>query len=108
MASRVRHDRAFWENTIRELEQSGEAHGAFAARKRVTVSGLRHWLYKLRRERKRTRGVPAPIRLVPITVTGTSPVDMLEVGVAGAVLRFPAGTDTGYVAQLVTALREAG
>jgi hypothetical protein len=46
MARRVRHGRAFWEKAVRDFEVSGETHGTFTRNKGVTVSALRHWVYK--------------------------------------------------------------
>lgn len=104
MASKVRHGRAFWEKTVRDFEGSDQTHGAFAQSKGVTVGALRHWLYKLRHEGQQEGD--KPIRLVPVTVTSPTALEVIEVGVEGAVLRFRAGTDAGYIAGLVHALRE--
>ncbi len=63
MASRERHGHAFWERTVRDFEQSNQTHEAFARSKGVTVSALRGWLYKLRREELQEGG--KPFRIVP-------------------------------------------
>ena len=103
MASAVRHDRGFGEKLVRDYATSGETHVAFARQRGVSVGALRHWLYKLRRED--TSRVAAPIRMLPITITPSPTPERLEIDVEGLVLRFRAGTDVGYVAQVVTALR---
>jgi hypothetical protein len=72
----------------------------------VSVGALRHWLYKLRRE-GHTRA-SAPVRILPITVTPALVPELVEVGVDGLVVRFRAGTDAGYIAQVITALRAHG
>ncbi len=105
MASSTRHDRAFWEKIVEDYEASGEAHASFARRRGVTVSALRHWLYRLRRERHGQAAACAAVRLVPVTVAAAPCSELVEVGVDGLVLRFRAGTDVGYVAGLVAALR---
>ena len=104
MASTARHDRAFWERLIDDFETSGETHALFAHHQGVTVGALRYWLYRLRRERDAHDGART-VRLVPVTVASAPPSELVEVGVDGLVVRFRAGTDTGYVAGLVTALR---
>ncbi len=105
MASSERHERAFWERIVDDVEASGEDHASFAHRQGVTVGAFRHWLYRLRRERGASGAAHASVRLVPVTVTAAPASEFVEVGVDGLVVRFRAGTDAGYVAGLVTALR---
>lgn len=105
MASTSRQDRDFWERTIVDFERSGATHAVFAQRAGVTLGALRHWLYKLRRERS-PRGAGTSVRLVPIEITNTSAPDLLEIGIGAAIVRFRAGTDPAYIARLVAQLRE--
>lgn len=106
MASTLRHDRGFWEEVVRAYETSGASHAAFAQQRGVSVSALRHWLYKLRRERSARRATS--VRILPITVAPAPTPELVEVGVDGLIIRFRAGTDAGYIAQVVTALRAHG
>ena len=84
-------------------ERSELTHGEVAARHGVSVSALRSWIYRLRRERGRV-GEP---RLLPVRIVGSSPAvrEALEVVVGEILLRVPSGTDPTYVASLLTALR---
>jgi len=95
--------RAFWERTVREFEASEETQAAFAQRRGFSVAALRQWRLKLQREHE--QGVGDEVRLVPVTVVSSAVSDFVEIGVGEVVLRVRAGTDAGYVAQLVAALR---
>lgn len=96
---------------VARYEGSGESQKVFAAEAGVGLPALRHWLYKLRREREvvAVRNPAAPeVRLVPITVRPPlSASARLELRVAGVRLRVPVGADPAYVARLTAALREA-
>ena len=79
----------------------------FATKRRVSLHGLRSWLYKLRRERG-----PKPtkrVRLLPVEVRAAGAVvpsgHVLELAVDGVGVRFTEGTSVEYVASLVGALR---
>jgi hypothetical protein len=101
-----RRNRQFWERVVVEFEQSGLTHEEFAREHRLNVGSFRGWLYRLRRE----RGSAAGVRLLPVRVE-TQPGwmgrnDVLEVGVAGTLVRLAVGTDVEYVTELVARLRD--
>jgi hypothetical protein len=99
-------DRRFWTTAITEFERSGVTQEAFAARRGVSVGTLRGWIYRLRQERK------ASVSLVPVRViASTAPEarqpseEAIEVELPGRVrMRFAAGTDAEYIAQLIKRL----
>jgi transposase-like protein len=98
--------REFWEKAVREFEQSPSTQEAFAQSLGVSSAALRQWRLKLRREPSRSLREAAAVRLLPVQTTSPSAPERMEVGVDGVVVRFQAGTDTRYIAQLVEALRE--
>jgi hypothetical protein len=126
--------RALWTKVVADFELSELSQRAFAEQKKVDLSNLRYWIYKLRndsrplvtekkdppevpeRPEQRTPAKAPPVasRLVPVRVVG-SPApngagavdgkELLELALpSGARLRFPAGTDLGYLRKLVAAL----
>ena len=50
-------------------------------------------------------GAGDEVRLVPVTVVSSAAPELVAIGVGEVVVRVRAGTDAGYVAQLVAALR---
>ncbi len=97
-----------WVEVVEEYERSGLTQAEFVARRGVALSTLQSWL---RRSREQRRG---PVRLLPVEVAPTVPSartategsEALEVVVPGGVRLYVApGTDVGYVARLVEALR---
>jgi hypothetical protein len=101
-----RQGREFWTKVVDEYEgTSGETHADFAARHRVGKATFERWLYLLRGERSEL-AADSQVRLLPVQVAvghGDQHV-LVEVG-GGVGLRVAVGTDPGYVAALVTALR---
>jgi hypothetical protein len=96
-----RRGREYWTGIVTDLEASGLTHEQFASQRRVNVGSLRSWLYRLRREGG------GGVRLLPVHVEATARgADIVEIGIAGAVLRVGVGTDVAYVADLVTQLRD--
>lgn len=96
----------FWERAVREFEASELTHREFARKKGVGIGTLRSWIYRLRRE---TGGSPSPgasVRIVPVTVRPASVAsgEWLELAVGEVVLRFCAGTDAAYIAELASKL----
>jgi hypothetical protein len=125
--------REFWVRAIADFERSGLTHSEFALQRKVSIDGLRSWLYKLRRERgiaprarkktkqkksrvrparKKSRGQterkPSRVRMLPVRVQSVpmEPRSLLEVAVVGVGIRFAEGTSVHYVAALVGALRD--
>lgn len=98
------HDRRFWKRLAAVAERSELSHSEVAARHGVSVSALRSWIYRLRRERG--RGASGEPRLLPVRITTAPAVrESVEVVVGEILIRVPAGTDPRYVADLLAALR---
>jgi len=96
-----RRGREYWTGIVADLAASGLTHEQFASQRRINVGSLRSWLYRLRREGG------GGVRLLPVRVAATARVaDIVEIGIAGAVLRVGVGTDVAYVVELVTQLRD--
>jgi hypothetical protein len=101
-----RRGREFWTKVVDEYEAgSGEPHAEFAARHRVGKAAFERWLYLLRGERSEL-AADSKVRLLPVKVAvgHVEQQVLLEIG-DGLGLRVTVGTDPGYVAALVTALR---
>jgi hypothetical protein len=101
-----RKGRVFWNELVEDFEagKGVETHEEFAARHGVEKSTFQRWLYALRDEgRQRTS---AEVRLLPVHLESKQAELTISVELAdGLSLRVQAGTDPGYVAALVAALR---
>ena len=93
---------------IEDFERSGMTQQAFAERRGIPVSTLRSWIY---RARPAEGPLPAVPRLVPVHVvaspapSGAGTGALLELAIGERiVVRFPAGTDPRYLAELVSAV----
>lgn len=101
-----RAGREFWTKLIDEFEETpGETHAEFAARHGVEKTTFQKWLYLLRSERAVRPAAPA-VRMLPVEVAVERDEEavVVELG-SGMAVRVRAGTDPGYVAALVAALR---
>jgi transposase len=98
--------REFWERVVAELEQSGLTHEEFARERRLNVGSLRRWLYRLRRERGSTAMRVLPVRVETLLGVHGRTSDVVEIDVAGTVLRVAVGTDVEYVTELLARLRD--
>jgi hypothetical protein len=97
--------RAEWTRVIEQFEASGESHKDFCARRGLTLGTFRLWLYRLRKESRAGTVARSATRMVPVHVRASVARDeVIEVVIAGAMLRVLVGTDTRYVAELATAL----
>jgi hypothetical protein len=126
--------RALWTKVVADFELSELSQRAYAEQKKIDLSNLRYWIYKLRNDSRPLatekqdppgvaeragqpvppRAPPVASRLVPVRVIaspapkGAGAVEgagLLELALpSGARLRFPSGTDLGYLRQLVAAL----
>ncbi len=126
--------RALWTKVVADFELSELSQRAYAEQKKIELSNLRYWIYKLRNdsrplatERKEAPGGPeraeqrAPAkappvasRLVPVHVVASAALKarqpgegdgLLELALpSGARLRFPAGTDLRYLHDLAATL----
>jgi len=114
--------REFWTRVIEEYESRApeQTHWDFVEEWGLKLTTFRSWLYRLRREQAT---VPSDnytdgdeLALVPIEVTGVEPPDVTVAGSAGEfspvdaafpcgmVVRFHAGTDPGYMAELLSSV----
>jgi transposase-like protein len=89
-----------------EYERSGLTQQAFAETKGVSLSSVSLWLRKARAGAL-SRGeeiLPAPSRLVPVTIRSSAPSSFELVIPSGATLRIPADFDPGALERLLTLL----
>lgn len=70
MAARQGQGRDYWTKVLADLAQSGLKHREFAAQRGVSIHAMRIWLYKLRREQRKTapRKKGRAMRLLPVRV----------------------------------------
>lgn len=102
--SKTQQQKEKWVEVVEEYERSGLTQAEFVTRRGVALSTLQSWLRRSRAQR------PGPVRLLPVEVAPTPPPAKgsapVEVVVPSGVRLYVApGTDVGYVAQLVEALR---
>jgi len=99
-----RRGREFWTKVVGDYEAtSGETHAEFAARHKVEKTTFERWLYLLRDKRG---AAGSKVRLLPVQVAAEHGEQHVVVELGGGLgLRIAVGTDPGYVAALVTALR---
>jgi len=107
--------REFWTRVIQEHESRGQeqTHWDFCEEWGLNLPTFRSWLYRLRGE---WEAAGEDLALVPVEVTGS---DSADVGIAnstvefspvdaafpgGMVVRFQAGTDPGYMAELLSSV----
>src|SRR4051812_46689272 len=105
----AKQGREYWTKVVAEFEGSGLRHQEFATQREVSLHGLRHWLYLIRRERGGARRKPKGVRLLPVRVRREQVVperSVLELAVNGVSVRFVEGTSVQYVAELTGALRD--
>ncbi len=121
-------DRARWTKLVADFESADLSQREFAQERGLSLSNLRYWIYRLRKESRPLvteapeRSVQAPehgqaaepSRLLPVRVVRSAApkarqqddgAALLELALpSGARLRFPAGTDPAYLRALATAL----
>lgn len=99
-----------WVKLISEYESCGLQQKEFAAKHDVSINTFRFWLYKLKKEKK-SHHDSSP-RFLPVEVISVAAPKARQQGAAlleadlrsGLTVRFPVGTDTGYLAELLAAL----
>ena len=122
--------RALWTKLVADFELSGQSQREFAGQRQIELSNLRYWIYKLRKssrplvteeknasapaaEQAERRAPEKAARMLPVRVVA-SPAPKAREAVAagsllelalpsGACLRFPPGTDVGYLRHLAAA-----
>ena len=124
-------DRTRWTKLVADFESSDLTQREFATERGISLSNLRYWIYRLRKESRPlvtesakssdqapAQGTaPGGSRLVPVRVvasaskTRTAVVvsaaadELLELALpSGVRVRFPAGTDLRYLQALAAAL----
>jgi transposase-like protein len=124
-------DRARWTKLVADFESADLSQREFAQERGLSLSNLRYWIYRLRKESRPLvaetpeRSDQAPeqaaavenSRLLPVRVVASAPKArraateppasdfLLELALpSGTTLRFPAGTDLAYLRSLAAAL----
>ena len=126
-------NRARWTRLVADFESCDLSQREFAEERGLSLSNLRYWLYRLRKEsrplrteepeRESAAPKPAPTtegsRLLPVRVVASAPKarraapavaaakgeGLLELALpSGTRLRFPVGTDPHYLRSLAAAL----
>jgi transposase len=123
-------DRTRWTKLVADFESSDLTQREFATERGISLSHLRYWIYRLRKESRPLVAEPAKAsdqapervaapegsRLLPVRVvasaskTRTAVVlgradELLELALpSGVRVRFPAGTDLKYLRALAAAL----
>jgi transposase len=123
-------DRTRWTKLVADFESSDLTQREFATERGISLSHLRYWIYRLRKESRPLVAEPAKAsdqapervaapegsRLLPVRVvasaskTRTAVVlgradELLELTLpSGVCVRFPAGTDLKYLRALAAAL----
>ena len=111
---RERHTRAFWRRLSAAVDR-GATIASTAQRYGVRPKTLAWWRWMLRREEKKKRpGKRRPAKLLPIVVRAEAvretvcSTESIAISVCNDVaLRVPVGSDVGYVAALVAAVRKS-
>ncbi len=104
----MRASRETWRRRVERWAESGQSAEEFAATGGFHPETLRHWKYKLRRERD-DGGTPAtmPLPLVEVLSTTTATDARFEVVLAhGRRLRVPPGFDGETLRRLLSILDE--
>ncbi len=123
-------NRARWTKLVADFESADLSQREFAQERGISLSNLRYWIYRLRKDSRplvteaaersgqaSTTATPREdSRLLPVRVvasaakprTGAAPRppsgELLELLPSGARLRFAAGTDLSYLRALAAAL----
>lgn len=99
--------RTFWSQLVERFRRSGLTHEAFALQHDVPVGTLRKWIYRLRREHgAEPRWLPVRVSAPPARVPPAAAVGPLEAILPdGLQLRFAAGTEGCFVADVLDRLR---
>jgi hypothetical protein len=101
--------RADWAKLIEDFEQSGLTHREFSEQRKISIHGLRSWLYRRRREGKTV--VDGPMQMLPVRVRSrskkepTAAAAPVEIVFDGLVVRVAEGANVVFVATLVRTLR---
>jgi len=120
-------ERTRWTKLVADFEVSELSQREFASERGISLSNLRYWIYRLRKESRplvtetversgqgpERGGEAEGSRLVPVHVVASAAkprwkedgAALLELDLpSGTRLRFPAGTDLNYLRALASAL----
>jgi transposase len=124
-------ERARWTKLVADFESADLSQREFAQERGLSLSNLRYWIYRLRKESRplvteaaerseqapERAAAPEGSRLVPVRVVASAPKarrvavavpagdGLLELALpSGARIRFPPGTDLAYLRALAAAL----
>jgi transposase-like protein len=116
-------DRERWVKLVADFESSDLSQREFSNERGISFSILRYWIYQLRREArplaaeetavtdqaeaapKKRRLTLKPVRVVASAAEPRTGEALLELALpSGTRVRFPAGTDLGYLRALAAAL----
>jgi hypothetical protein len=104
-----------WQELVEEFRSSGLQQKEFAAKHELHLSTLQYWLYRGSKTRSKSLQITSKSspKFFPIEVLA-SPAPTTARGLeggwieawlkSGTAIRFPVGTDTRYLAQLLAAL----
>jgi hypothetical protein len=107
----TRRSRAEWESLVAEMEASGQSVARFSARRGLKPETLQWWRWQLRRASTVVRNASASLRLLPVAVIKSAATadgatsTLVEISLSDITVRVPVGTEAGYIAALVAALR---
>lgn len=105
----MRRSRDQWAEIVVEFEGSGLSHEAFCTQRRLNVGSFRGWLYRLRNGSARGKVARSATRLLAVRVgppVATGDEELVEVAIGGVVVRVRTSGGPGYVAELVSRLRD--
>jgi len=124
-------DRTRWTKLVADFESADLSQREFAQERGISLSNLRYWIYRLRKESRplvteaaecsgqgpERAAAPGGSRLLPVRVVTSAAKPRTEAAPSqvadglvelalpsGARLRFPVGTDLEYVRQVVAAI----
>lgn len=102
-----RRTKAWWERTVARWRRSGQRAEEFAASVGVRAGTLQWWSWRLGHDTRAPHGSPEVTAIeIAVPTESCSRSTLVEVAVGDAVVRCEAGTDAGYVASLVRAIRK--
>ena len=97
-----------WEQLVEEYRKSGLQQKEFVAKHDVSLNRVRYWLYRGSKglqikSESSPKFLPVQVVASPALKARVQPA-IIEAAVRGIVLRFTAGTDPRYLAELLAAL----
>ena len=97
----MRRSREDWKSLVAEYRRSGLSAAEFARRRGLKVGTLRWWSSQLQDLSEQT------VEFLALRPVAPEPCSHIEVAVGTIVVRFEVGTDTEYLASLLSRLGSA-